>query len=364
MLGSAGVARSRVDSPPVGDTLEFVLACRLEGEAAARDKVFDGLREEHLRGAWPASAGKAVHAITSAGPKTTMARDMANALPAVSEAIVGHFSRTVTHTWFVFAVTPVGRYGMLTRVTASVRGSIRHSVPSRGVVAQTKPAPTATFQTPAPGLFTGRGMLRGLGDPTAWMRTTCGPDQSPAHTVSPATAGKEGLFAGCRSTTATAPVLACSLVRLPVSKLLIHRSPYVFDHASAPVGRSNRIVFFVPVRGSTCVTVFTVTAVRHPYRVIPVGEASVEAVAARDGPGCLEGERLGVDAHDVRCLTRSPLEAVCHPHVAGRIGREPAGREAAANDGGFAGRRVDPCECPITGVSDAPQSRRLAGRGA
>jgi hypothetical protein len=41
-------------------------------------------------------------------------------LPTTGEAIVRHFSRHVTQTSSAFAVTPAGRYGMLTRVTASV----------------------------------------------------------------------------------------------------------------------------------------------------------------------------------------------------------------------------------------------------
>jgi hypothetical protein len=60
-----------------------------------------------------------------------------------------HLPRTVTHTPLAFAVTMVGRYGMAMRVTASVWGLIRHSAPARGVVAQTYPAPAATFHTPS-----------------------------------------------------------------------------------------------------------------------------------------------------------------------------------------------------------------------
>src|SRR5262245_18665703 len=38
-----------VDVPAAGDTLQLVLSGVLEREAAARDEVFHGLRDEHLR---------------------------------------------------------------------------------------------------------------------------------------------------------------------------------------------------------------------------------------------------------------------------------------------------------------------------
>src|SRR3954452_9377200 len=40
-----------VEAPAVGDALEVVLAEGFEGEAAACDEVFDGLRDEYLGGA-------------------------------------------------------------------------------------------------------------------------------------------------------------------------------------------------------------------------------------------------------------------------------------------------------------------------
>lgn len=47
-----------------------------------------------------------------------------------------HVLRTVTQTSPPLAVTPVGGYGIGIRLTLLVFGSIRHSAPSAGVVAQ------------------------------------------------------------------------------------------------------------------------------------------------------------------------------------------------------------------------------------
>jgi hypothetical protein len=80
---------------------------------------------------------------------------------------------------------------MVTGVAWFVFGSIRQSAPSCGVVAQMLPAPAATFHTPAY-LTVGKGILRGELGPTARTRTTCGFDQSEAHTVSPSTTAEPG----------------------------------------------------------------------------------------------------------------------------------------------------------------------------
>src|SRR3954449_7990843 len=56
-----------------------------------------------------------------------------------------HRARTVTQTALSSAATPVGNYGRADAVGSFVFGSIRHGVWSRTVVAQTAPAPTATF---------------------------------------------------------------------------------------------------------------------------------------------------------------------------------------------------------------------------
>jgi hypothetical protein len=69
--------------------------------------------------------------------------------PFLVRFVIRHSLRTVTQTASGVAVTPVGRCGILMRVTPFVFGLMRHSAPSRGVVAQMLSAPAATLQTPA-----------------------------------------------------------------------------------------------------------------------------------------------------------------------------------------------------------------------
>ena len=72
------------------------------------------------------------------------------------------------------------------------------------------------------------------------------------------------------------------------------------------------------------------SVVVHPVRPDPaasVADSSEEPMAAGDRPG-FQIERLGVDADDVRRLTRVAREAVGDQHVAGRTGRESAGRQS------------------------------------
>jgi hypothetical protein len=68
---------------------------------------------------------------------------------------------------FASAATPVGANGTLMRLTEFVFGSIRHTAWSRGVVAQTAPAPAATSQVVAVKFLIGSQTVCGLAGPTA-----------------------------------------------------------------------------------------------------------------------------------------------------------------------------------------------------
>ena len=98
------------------------------------------------------------------------------------EESTGRYSaRTVTQMSSPLAATPVGRYAMSMRVRSFVFGSIRHSAPSRGVVAQMLPAPAATSQTPTSLRLSrvGREMVEGLLGPGAANNSTRGGDLIP-----------------------------------------------------------------------------------------------------------------------------------------------------------------------------------------
>ena len=174
------------------------------------------------------------------------------------------------------AVTPVGGYGRGIRVTAFVFGSMRQSARSSGVVAQMRrrpQRPSRRRRSGAPmcaepeGRSSEGGLPRPRRDARPGRPPVPDPDDASVDQDRDGIRGEESMFC-------VVPFAACSRVTLPSGKLLIQRSPYPPDHASAPAARVRCRLPCTGVLGST--SDVAGRHVREPERTAPIGDSSEE----------------------------------------------------------------------------------------
>src|SRR5215472_8977847 len=95
-----------------------------------------------------------------------------------------------------------------------------------------------------------------------------------------------------------------------------------------------------------------------PERAVTVDEAAVVAGTAGSRHDLLEGERARADSDDVVAVEPCNLGvAVGDPDVAGRVRRDPARREAAADGHRLAGAGIDSCQRTNAGVHETRAAR-------